>query len=255
MQKTQPFISSVNLTCPRSWREMSQEQLRYVLHILSSDVYTPEEGKTMILLHLSGVRVRKKVDGKFICTISKDGIMGSTEHVFWLETWQVQDMIHQLEYIDSYDEMDVRLERIQGFKAVDAMLHRVRFHDYLQMEKNYQGYLATKDDRYALGLAQMLYPGGVTEIDDAERLGCLMWFSHVKKVFSQRYFRHFFKPAPVTKGKAVDWLAQTNAMIRALTGGDITKEQDIYDKDCWRALTELDAKALDAEELKKSMKK
>ena len=33
--------------------------------------------------------------------------------------------------------------------------------------------------------------------------------------------------------------------------GDITKEQAVYDKDCWRALTELDAKAHDAEEFRK----
>lgn len=256
---TQPSILSdktINLKCPRSWRELTQEQLRYVLHVISSDVYSPDECKTIILLHLAGVKVRRKVDGKFICVLVKDRKFGSsTECVFWLETWQVQDMIRQLEYIDSYDDMDVRLESVQGFKAVDAMLHGVRFHDYLQMEKNYQGYLATKEDRYALGLAKLLYPGGVTSIDSAERANCLMWFNHVKTEFSRRYFRHFFRPAPVTKDRTVDWVHQMNAMIRALTDGDITKEQAIYDKDCWRALTELDAKALDAEELRKSMNK
>jgi uncharacterized protein YbjQ (UPF0145 family) len=45
-----------------------------------------------------------------------------------------------------------------------------------------------------------------------------------------------------------------NAQIRALTGGDITKEDQILQKDTWRALTELDAKAKDAEELRKQYK-
>ena len=44
---------------------------------------------------------------------------------------------------------------------------------------------------------------------------------------------------------------QMNAQIRALTDGDITKESAVLEKDCWRALTELDAKAREAEEFRK----
>ena len=46
-----------------------------------------------------------------------------------------------------------------------------------------------------------------------------------------------------------------NTQIRALTGGDITKERDVLRMDCWRALTELDAKAKDYDELQKATKK
>ena len=42
-----------------------------------------------------------------------------------------------------------------------------------------------------------------------------------------------------------------NAQIRALTRGDITKENTVLKMDVWRALTELDAQAADREELKK----
>ena len=45
-----------------------------------------------------------------------------------------------------------------------------------------------------------------------------------------------------------------NTQIRALTGGDITKERDVLSMDCWRALTELDAKAKDYEELSRKAK-
>lgn len=163
-----------------------------------------------------------------------------------MQSWQVQDMIRQLEFVDSYEAFDVRLESIGGFKAVDGLLHKVMFEDYLNMEKYYQGYLATKKEKYALGLARLLYPGGVMSIDDAELTGCVMWFSYVEKQYS-KLFRHFFKPVP-EGGKAVDWLEQMNAQIRALTDGDITKERTVLNADCWRALTELDAKACEAEE-------
>ena len=49
--------------------------------------------------------------------------------------------------------------------------------------------------------------------------------------------------------------ASMNAQIRALTGGDITKEEIIRKANVWRALTELDAKAREAEELNKKLKK
>ena len=39
-----------------------------------------------------------------------------------------------------------------------------------------------------------------------------------------------------------------NAEIRALTGGDITKENQVLSMDCWRALTELNEKAREAQE-------
>jgi uncharacterized protein YbjQ (UPF0145 family) len=40
-----------------------------------------------------------------------------------------------------------------------------------------------------------------------------------------------------------------NAQIRALTKGDITKEQEILNMDTWRALTELNAQAREYQEI------
>ena len=247
----------LQLACPRSWKEMSQEQLHYALHVIGCGMYSSVEGRTLMLLRFTGIEVLNKTPGGWTCSIyiEEDGRKKPKRHFFFMQSWQVQDMIQQLEFVDSYEAFDVRLESIGGFKAVDPLLHKVRFHDYLQMEKNYQGYLSTKEGKYALGLARLMYPGGVTAIDDAEATNCVMWFSYVKKQFASKYFRHFFRPAPVSTGKAVNWLEQMNAQIRALTDGDITKEQAVYDKDCWRALTELDAKAREAEEFRKKYPK
>ena len=44
------------------------------------------------------------------------------------------------------------------------------------------------------------------------------------------------------------------AQVRALTDGDITKQQAVFETDCWAALTELDEKAREAEEYKEKMK-
>ena len=45
-----------------------------------------------------------------------------------------------------------------------------------------------------------------------------------------------------------------NAQIRALTSGDITKEEAVLSMDTWRALTELDAKAKEVENIKRQTK-
>jgi hypothetical protein len=258
MQKTAPSTLSadgvLHLTCPRSWKEMTQEQLHYALHVIGCGMYLSVEGRTLMLLHFTGIEVKEKTPYGWACTVTVTKENGKQrKHHFFMQSWQVQDMIKQLEFVDSYETFDVRLESIGGFKAVDGLLHRVMFQDYLNMEKYYQGYLATKQQRYALGLTKLLYPGGVKIIDDAELTNCVMWFSYVKKQFS-KFFRHFFKPAP-EGGKTIDWVEQMNVQIRALTDGDITKESAVLEKDCWRALTELDAKAREAEEFRKKYPK
>ena len=77
------------------------------------------------------------------------------------------------------------------------------------------------------------------------------WFTSVKSLFS-RSFPYFFQPvgnvspnnlleegAPLAK-RITDAM---NAQIRALTKGDVTKEDEVLKMDVWRALTELDALA------------
>jgi uncharacterized protein YbjQ (UPF0145 family) len=46
-----------------------------------------------------------------------------------------------------------------------------------------------------------------------------------------------------------------NAQIRALTGGDITKDEAVLSMDTWRALTELDTKAKEVEDDKRNDKR
>lgn len=257
MQKTAHSTLSadgvLHLTCPRSWAEMTQEQLRYAFNVIGSGHWSSVEGRTLMLLRFTGIKVEHKVlDDGWECSVDVVNSRGKrSRHCFVIRNWQLQDFIGQLEYVDSYETMNVRLESIQGHEAVDAMLHGVRFHDYLQMEKYYQGYLQTQKKEYAIGLARHLYPGA-EDADVAEVTCCVMWYSYVKKQLA-RFFPHFFRPAG--HGKSVDWLEQMNAQIRALTDGDITKEQAVFDKDCWRALTELDAKSREAEELRKKYPK
>lgn len=253
MQKTVHSILSDNgelrLQCATRWSELTQEELRYVLNLIGMGCFSSEEIRTMLLMKLCRVRVLKYNKDGWVCAFlvkTKDG--KTKAHKGKIELWQVDSMIQQLEFVNSYEQFDVRLESVGEFAAVDPMLHRVRFGDYLNMEKYYQGYMKTTERKYVEGLCRLLYNGCTEKLGDAELACAAMWFSYVKLQFS-KIFKNFFRAVP--NGKPVDWLDAMNAQLRALTDGDVTKEQQVLDIDTWRALTELDAKAREAEELKK----
>lgn len=240
---------SVHLTVPAAWSEMSQRQLRYTLTLMAQGLEGAEL-RTYLFIRFAGITVHRRDSGGWKC--SKGG------KVFYISRWQAAFCTDKLRYIGSYGGMSVRLDDIQGYHAVDALLHGVPFKDYLMMDAAYYGYHQSHDDKALVSLATLLYrdEGGrsakAIQPDKAELLGCLLWFAHVKEVLSQ-WFPHFFrKLTPNTEAaENFDMREAMDAQIRALTDGDITKNATVYAIDCWQALAELDAKAHEAATLKR----
>ena len=148
--------------------------------------------------------------------------------------------------------------------AVAADLQAVPFEDYLACENYYQGFLHMQSMECLAEMAHLLYPklSDKACLEKAELLSVFYWFASVKANFT-RMFPHFFTNIPQEKsnllgsadlGVGEELRQAMNAQIRALTGGDITKEAAILQMDCWRALTELDAKAQEAQELRNQLK-
>ena len=92
-------------------------------------------------------------------------------------------------------------------------------------------------------------------------LDFLQQFSSLKHYFA-RLFPHFLQPMSSSSEDLLGYAppigevlrTAMNAQIRALTGGDITKEEAVLSMDTWRALTELDAKAKEVEDIKRQTK-
>ena len=236
----------LTLHAPKSWKEMTQTQLRYVFFLLTT-FSDPVTVKTYMFLRFTGLKVEKKIAGGVCCSLMSDRQARKIN----IATWQIQSLLHQFDYIDSYDGMGVRLERIQCYHAVDALLHGLPFVDYLNCEIIYQGFLQSKDDNRMDALARILYrddddnaPETLT-LTPTERTGTFIWYTSVKLAMAKA-FPHFFKPS---QGTAAPKLMElVNAQLRALTDGDVTKEEKVENMDCWRCLTELDAKAREAAE-------
>lgn len=258
---------NISFTAPTSWRELSQEQLLTVFDLMAIEQESTAI-KTYMLIYFCGLHVIRhtRFGWKFWTMVY------GKKRVIYIKTSEMQSFIHQFDFIDQLEDMDCRLDAVCGLHAADALLQQgVTFNEYLHAEKYYQLFVETKDMEYIDNLAQWLYhdshgraAGYGDAVDDhgkpvedvtltpGERVGTLLWFVHVKQVMA-RSFPHFFNKTVVEDGEQepVNFIELYNIQLRALTGGDVTKEDTVLNLACWRALTELDAKAREAEELEK----
>lgn len=258
----------INFTVPTSWKEMSQEQLRAVFDLMAVED-DPVRLKTLILLRLCHIKVDRRTRYGWRCLTEA----GGRQRVVYLQAWEIQSFLDILEYTGQPETMDNRLDVVCGLHAADPLLQTgVTFGEYLNMEKYYQLFISTMDMEWLDNVAMWLYrdhngraAGYGDAVDDhghkvedvtltpGERIGVMLWYGHVKRVMADA-FPHFFRAAPEDdegKPAPVNFIELYNVQLRALTGGDITKEDTVLGLECWRALTELDAKAREAEELER----
>lgn len=246
-----------NFKAPSSWAELSEEQLRYVLYILSS--YRDKTvAKCHLLVRFCGLEVHKHTRTGWKCSVLCY-VSGERpkRKVLYISSAEILSLLKNFDFIDKFTDFRP-LQRASDvlLTAVDSMLHDVSFYDYLNIEKNYQLFMLNQEDKFLSKMAHLMYRTADGSADETahfepyELLGVFMWFSNVKEYFAAN-FTHFFKPA--REGgelRRVDILPAMQAQIRALTDGDVTKQQAVYNTDCWAALTELDNKAREAEEFK-----
>lgn len=253
-----------NFKAPSSWAELSEEQLRYVLTVMSIH-HDHIVIKCYLLARFCGLTVHKYTRTGWKCSVKCDesGENGDSktgkvrERVLYISAAEILSLLKNFDFIDKFTDFRP-LQRASDvlLTAVDSMLHDVSFYDYLNIEKNYQLFMLNQEDKFLQKMAHLMYrteDGSADEtahFEPYELLGVFMWFSSVKEYFAAN-FTHFFKPA--REGgelRRVDILPAMQVQIRALTDGDVTKQQAVYNTDCWAALTELDNKAREAEEFK-----
>lgn len=253
-----------NFKAPSSWAELSENQLRYVLSVMSIH-HDRIVIKCYLLARFCGLTVHKYTRTGWKCSVKcgESGENGDAktgkvcERVLYISAAEILSLLRNFDFIDKFTDFRP-LQRASDvlLTAVDSMLHDVSFYDYLNIEKNYQLFMLNQEDKFLSKMAHLMYRTADGSADETahfepyELLGVFMWFSSVKEYFAAN-FPHFFKPAKEGgELRRVDILPAMQAQIRALTDGDVTKQQAVYNTDCWAALTELDNKAREAEEFK-----
>jgi hypothetical protein len=134
----------------------------------------------------------------------------------------------------------------------------VPFETFLMAENLYQGFLHTRMDELLDELGSVLY--GYTQrhtFRAEERISIFYWYAslkeHLATTFSDFLQTRSDAGATLMGGASLQQQLQRamDTQIRALTKGDITKEQEILRMDTWRALAELNAQAREYQEIKR----
>lgn len=242
---------TLNLTLPTCWQELTQTQMRYVFFLMTQN-YTADEVKTFCLCRFGGLKVLERTDTGYRV------LYENNPHD--ITAVQIAEQLPRLAWLDELPLVPLRLLQIGKHNAVAADLSGVPFADYLYCDNLYTGYLQTQNDALLVEMASKLYNAPDIALSPEETISIFYWFASLKAYY-QRRFRHLF--APSTDGNLLGDTASMadklqSAMdnqIRALTKGDVTKEEQVLATDSIRALTELDAMAREYQELQKEMKK
>ncbi len=244
----EPPVLHIDLSVPQGWHELSDKQLRYTFELIARN-YTSDEIKTLCLFRWSGLSVRHRHNADYICRLRKQ--------TFRLTALQIAECLSALDWLDTIPPQPVCISRIGRYRPFAADFSEVAFEKFIICDNLYQGYLATRRDDLLDQLASILYNHNLSphNLSPAHRVSVFYWFASVKDLFA-RLYPHFFQtasqPDNLLGGSRLPSGAQiqqaVNAMIRALTKGDITKEREILALDTHRALTELDAQAKEYKE-------
>ena len=247
------FSDKLEVSVPISWEELSEDQLYYVIRLISRGV-PMERIMLYAFLHFSGLKViRRYAPSTLLVRYQNAPYVITREDLLLGAATQ--------EYLETPPKTPVRLYKWKRIEAVNPALHGVRFGVYLQAENYFQGYLAERDNKYLLALGNLLYPGLEKVSSDCwskedEAIFCtniLLWYPGFKCLLVEQ-FGELFRSTDAT-GESLDMREIMFAQIRILTSGDVTKEFRVLNVDTWSALGELNEKIKESKRLERLYKK
>ena len=246
-------MEKLKITLPKAWSELDDQQLYYVFNLIADNL-SGEQIKTYCMFRFGHV--------KMICRYGNSYLVKKGKEEYLVNALVITQAIQALNFLDDVPEKPVRILKIKGNTASDAQLKDLDFQSYLYIENLYQGFLVTQQHDMLQEMGRILYDDEKLTFSQAEKMNVFYWWTAVKVLFS-RQFPHLFTTASegengnlIGDGRSLKQKLQDamNNQIRALTKGDITKEEQILKMNLWRALTELDNLAREAIELNAKFK-
>ncbi len=260
------MATKIEITLPRSWSELSQEQLRFLLRTIvrlqhlenGSPFRDAADFSEQSRAQVATVCFLRWGGFKIVTPYAQGWLLSRSGTELYISNEELADAITCLDWIGSLPSSPVRLDEIKGHKAAVADLSEgFPYEGWLYCEDLWQGWQVTADTTLLRRMAAVLYSCPEIEPEEYELLSVFYWWAAVKDQFSQ-LFPNFFRQAAGNDsgfgGASVGYDAlrrAKDAQIRALTKGDITKEREVLSMETWRALTELDALARDYDDLQK----
>ena len=239
---------------PQRLAVLIDSQLLFFFRLLSHDLQIEE-----VLI----VCLFKWADLRLLCLTANGSFLVKQRHrpkfEATLTLQQIQSATAALDYLRTFP---TRITKIGRARTLEADFQRIPFATFISCDNYYQGFLQTKDEERLKDLTQLLSPGIKPRCLTRPILYCAFYWSASLKQYLARLFPHFLQPMSSSSEDLLGYAppigevlrTAMNAQIRALTGGDITKEEAVLSMDTWRALTELDAKAKEVEDIKRQTK-
>ena len=128
------------LHTPHSWSELTQDQLRYVLYLLTQG-WDEWQVKSYLFCRFAGVKVLNEKKDGWLCEVKTEE---GKKLRFFLELWQVREFCEEFNFIFDGKGADNRLDFIGRFKAADVELHDVPFYNYIVCDNYYQNFLQSE---------------------------------------------------------------------------------------------------------------
>lgn len=241
-QTTPPsfFPETLKVRIPKGWEALAERELLYICALMAAERFTVEEIQLRYLRRFAFERPNPPIWEM----LSPYTLLSAAEELAWLE---------------EPPTTAIRPAHIGKYEAIDAHLfdERLKFGDFLICENLFQSWISSQIEEPIEQMAKFLYRTAADEyalnihLSPAERYAVIFWWTGLKAELATRYDELFRRiPAGAEdyddSSPAERQRESTDAQIRALTAGDITKEPAVLKTETHRALTELNAKAREA---------
>lgn len=143
-------MEAFSISLPKSWSELSDQQLLFLFRQVARDL-SMNEVLALCVCKWAEIVVLCHAD-KHSCLV-KDR---KSKRQVVLADWQITFAARQLAFLESFAPKSVRISVIGGASAVAADLQAVPFEDYLACENYYQGFLHTQSMECLAEMAHLL---------------------------------------------------------------------------------------------------
>ena len=251
----------VEIKLPTSWDELTDKQLYFLLGYRT--IAKGMETEMAMFRKCSGLTISKLFNGVRVAKFPGG-------EAFELTDATCDEIAEELSWM--LERPKFSSPRLICFwddvTTINPLLQGVPFSTYLKLENLWQSLLQVENNsggdynetqrNIFRAMVDIIYQGNKDWLEplhgrDGLTHSLIYWFVDLHELFYKKW-PHLFKQSSSTDGLGVSPEEVMNAEIRALTAGDITKEEVVLQSDTWRALTELNEKAREAQEFKDKIK-
>ncbi|MBD8349340.1 hypothetical protein [Dysgonomonas sp. HGC4] len=263
-KKKARLLPEVDIKLPKSWKELTEKQLLYISTLMIND-NTLTEIQSKCFFFFSGIKVLKVFNREeWLCKVKKGK--------FILQEFEVLFFSKKLSFLtDGITEVNP-LPKLAGQKHVQPLFKGVSFRQWFNAENYYQAYLFTKDEYYLNCLCAVIYCDArkfdinkinkrskkFRKLSIVKRFTVFIYYSGLKDRLSKE-FKNFFQRLEHTETQVnitpPNMREYIDNMLQALNLGDITKNDQLLDRDVWDAFSRLDSITKENKEIQNRLNK